>query len=90
MKQSKEDLDAVLYWRGKHAGALKQRDALQRRLSASEQAKSEMESTLQYISTSASSRSPSSLRALAKGALDKVRGMSGQSQPAQTSSVLKP
>jgi hypothetical protein len=89
MKQSREDLDAVLYWRGKHAGALKQRDAIQLRLNASEQAKAEMESTLQQISTSASSRSPSSLRALAKVTLDKVRGMNVQPEPAQASSALK-
>lgn len=57
-------------------------DALVLRLNASEQAKAEMESTLQYISTSASSRSPSSLRSLANGALDKVRGMNCQSAPA--------
>jgi len=56
-------------------------DALLLQLNASEQAKAEMESTLQYISTSASSRSPSSLRALAKGALDKVRGMSAEPAP---------
>ena len=32
LKQSKEELDAVLLWRGRHAVAIKERDALQQRL----------------------------------------------------------
>ena len=32
IQQSKDDLDAVLYWRNKHAIAIKERDALQVRL----------------------------------------------------------
>jgi nitrate reductase beta subunit len=76
-------------YRALRIAATEEREASKLRLDASEQAKAEMESTLQYISTSASSRSPSSLRALAKGTLDKVRGMNVQSEPAQASSALK-
>lgn len=36
-QQSKEHLDAVLHWRGKHAIAIKERDALQLRLNAADQ-----------------------------------------------------
>ena len=36
LKQSKEELDAVLFWRGKHAVAIKERDALQQRLTAAD------------------------------------------------------
>ena len=37
IQQSKEDLDAVLHWRNKHAIAIKERDALQQRLNAADQ-----------------------------------------------------
>lgn len=37
LKQSKEELDAVLLWRGKHAVAIKERDALQQRLTAADE-----------------------------------------------------
>lgn len=37
LNQSKDDLDAVLHWRGKHALAIKERDALQRRLTAADE-----------------------------------------------------
>lgn len=37
LKQSKEELDAVLFWRGKHAVAIKERDALQQRLTAADE-----------------------------------------------------
>ena len=32
-----EELDAVLYWRNKHATAIKERDALRQRLNAADQ-----------------------------------------------------
>lgn len=32
--QTVEELDAVLHWRGKHAQAIRERDALQQRLTA--------------------------------------------------------
>ena len=37
LNQSKEELDAVLHWRGKHAQAIRERDALQLRLNAADQ-----------------------------------------------------
>ncbi|WP_223535372.1 hypothetical protein [Pseudomonas sp. GL-B-16] len=37
LNQSKEELDAVLHWRGKHTQAIKERDALQLRLNAADQ-----------------------------------------------------
>ena len=37
LNQSKDDLDAVLHWRGKHALAIKERDALQQRLNAADE-----------------------------------------------------
>jgi hypothetical protein len=37
IQQSKDDLDAVLHWRNKHAIAIKERDALQQRLIAADQ-----------------------------------------------------
>ncbi|OPK02777.1 hypothetical protein BZ164_20530 [Pseudomonas veronii] len=37
LNQSKEDLDAVLHWRDKHAVAIKERDALQQRLTAADE-----------------------------------------------------
>lgn len=37
LKQSKEDLDGVLHWRGKHAQAIRERDALQQRLTAADE-----------------------------------------------------
>lgn len=36
LNQSKEELDAVLHWRGKHAQAIRERDALQLRLNAAD------------------------------------------------------
>lgn len=35
--QTVEELDAVLHWRGKHAQAIRERDALQQRLTAADQ-----------------------------------------------------
>lgn len=35
--QTVEELDAVLHWRGKHAVAIKERDALQQRLTAADE-----------------------------------------------------
>jgi len=35
--QTVEELDAVLHWRGKHALAIKERDALQQRLTAADE-----------------------------------------------------
>ncbi|EPL03930.1 hypothetical protein [Pseudomonas sp. CF161] len=43
LKQSKEELDAVLLWRGKHAAAIKERDALQQRLTAAHERIDELE-----------------------------------------------
>jgi hypothetical protein len=37
LNQTKEDLDAVLHWRNKHAIVIKERDALQLRLNAADQ-----------------------------------------------------
>ena len=37
LNQSKEELDAVLHWRCKHAQAIRERDALQLRLNAADQ-----------------------------------------------------
>ena len=42
-----EELDAVLHWRGKHAQAIKERDALQQRLNAADQRIDELTSILQ-------------------------------------------
>jgi len=37
LNQSKEDLDAVLHWRSKHAQAIRERDALQVLLTAADE-----------------------------------------------------
>ena len=44
LNQSKEELDAVLHWRGKHAQAIRERDALQLRLNEADQRIDELES----------------------------------------------
>ena len=44
-----EELDAVLHWRGKHAQAIKERDALQLRLNAAEQRIDELVSAVRSI-----------------------------------------
>ena len=44
-----EELNAVLHWRGKHAQAIKERDALQLRLNAAEQRIDELVSAVRSI-----------------------------------------
>ena len=44
-----EELDAVLHWRGKHAQAIKERDALQLRLNAADQTIDELSGLLQGL-----------------------------------------
>ena len=46
IQQSIEDLDAVLHWRGKHAQAVRERDALQQRLAAADELADTMEGFL--------------------------------------------
>ncbi|EIK96101.1 hypothetical protein PMM47T1_14115 [Pseudomonas sp. M47T1] len=49
LKQSKEDLDAVLHWRGKHTQAIRERDALQQRLNEADQRIDELERDKQRL-----------------------------------------
>lgn len=49
LKQSKEELDAVLFWRGKHAVAIKERDALQQRLNSADQLAADQSVALKRI-----------------------------------------
>ena len=44
-----EELNAVLHWRGKHAQAIKERDALQQRLNAADQRIDELVSAVRSI-----------------------------------------
>ncbi|QHD05482.1 hypothetical protein [Pseudomonas sp. R76] len=44
--QTVEELDAVLHWRGKHAQAIRERDALQQRLAAADELADTMEGLL--------------------------------------------
>ncbi|MFL1558628.1 hypothetical protein [Pseudomonas sp. O11] len=46
--QSVEELDAVLHWRGKHAQAIKERDALQQRLTAADERADRLEQALKF------------------------------------------
>ena len=47
--QTVEELDAVLHWRGKHAQAIKERDALQQRMNDTDQANAELRVALRRI-----------------------------------------
>jgi hypothetical protein len=53
IQQSIEELDAVLHWRGKHAQAIRERDALQQRLTAADERADVLEGlvhrTLEYF-----------------------------------------
>ncbi|MBL1311226.1 MULTISPECIES: hypothetical protein [unclassified Pseudomonas] len=46
--QTVEELDAVLHWRGKHALAIKERDALQQRLTAADERADRLELALKF------------------------------------------
>ncbi|MBP5968680.1 hypothetical protein [Pseudomonas iridis] len=50
LNQSKEELDAVLHWRGKHAQAIRESDALQLRLNVADQRIDELEGQLSRLS----------------------------------------
>lgn len=56
LKQSKEELDAALLWRGKHAVAIKERDALQVRLTAAEEALDKADDEFSLMSLEAGQR----------------------------------
>ena len=47
--QTVEELDAVLHWRGKHAQAIRERDALQQRLTAADERADTATSLIQRI-----------------------------------------
>ncbi|EZI23347.1 hypothetical protein [Pseudomonas extremaustralis] len=47
--QTVEELDAVLHWRGKHALAIKERDALQQRLTAADQEIDDLRAELKAV-----------------------------------------
>lgn len=47
--QTVEELDAVLHWRGKHAQAIKERDALQQRMNNTDQTNAELRVALMRI-----------------------------------------
>lgn len=47
--QTVEELDAVLHWRGKHAQAIKERDALQQRMNDTDQANADLRVALMRI-----------------------------------------
>jgi len=47
--QTVEELDAVLHWRGKHAVAIKERDALQQRLTAADERADMLEGLLRRV-----------------------------------------
>ena len=48
--QTIEELDAALYWRGKHAQAIRERDALQQRLTAADQEIDDLRAELKAVS----------------------------------------
>ncbi|MDY7067607.1 hypothetical protein PsexTeo8_40890 [Pseudomonas extremaustralis] len=47
--QTVEELDAVLHWRGKHAQAIRERDALQQRLTAADQEIDDLRAELKAV-----------------------------------------
>lgn len=47
--QTVEELDAVLHWRGKHAQAIRERDALQHRLTAADQEIDDLRAELKAV-----------------------------------------
>ena len=47
--QTVEELDAVLHWRGKHSQAIKERDALQQRLTAADQEIDDLRAELKAV-----------------------------------------
>lgn len=47
--QTVEELDAVLHWRGKHVQAIRERDALQQRLTAADQEIDDLRAELKAV-----------------------------------------
>ena len=70
----KEELDAVLHWRGKHAVAIKERDALQQRLTAADERADVLEGLLQKSLRSLVPRMSPALIQDIKAALKKTGG----------------
>jgi lactam utilization protein B len=90
LKMSKDELESVLHWRGKHAQVVKERDALHSDMTKRDEqidhlsvALSELDSALRVVAVAGAKTSLSSLRALAKRSLNIAHGvLSDQSAPA--------